>query len=200
MASPRPKRVLFLAQPNDLSERAAAAFTAVAGRMGLPWPSSVKSLADATLHDVAAAGFVVAFDPSVWNHFPEFAERMEFWPNDPARLDAEVNDLVSRLFTGRARSDVSPPEPPAPPPAAPRKRATVKVGRETAGRRGKGVTVISEVPLDEAGLKELAAVLKQKCGTGGTVKDGRIEIQGDHRDRLIGELEMLGYKAKRSGG
>lgn len=190
----RPKRVLFLTQPNDLGERAAAAFATVAGRMGLPWPSSVKSLTDATLDDVAAAGFVIAFAPV--DRFPEFAERVEVWPNDAARLDAEVNDLVSRLFTGKARTEAPPPEPPP----APRKLGTVKVGRETAGRRGKGVTVISEVPLDEAALKELAAVLKQKCGTGGTVKDGRIEIQGDHRDRLIAELEKLGYKAKRSGG
>jgi predicted translation initiation factor SUI1 len=76
----------------------------------------------------------------------------------------------------------------------------VKVGRETAGRKGKGVTTIWDLPLDEAGMKELATLLKQKCGTGGTVKDGRIEIQGDHRDRITAELEKLGYQVKRSGG
>jgi predicted translation initiation factor SUI1 len=76
----------------------------------------------------------------------------------------------------------------------------LKVGRETAGRRGKGVTTVFEVPLDENGLKELAAVLKQRCGTGGTVKDGRIEIQGDQRERIVAELEKLGYKVKRVGG
>ena len=70
----------------------------------------------------------------------------------------------------------------------------------TAGRKGKGVTVVWEVPLGEDGLKELAATLKKRCGTGGTVKDGWIEIQGDHRDRVATELETLGYKAKRSGG
>jgi predicted translation initiation factor SUI1 len=62
------------------------------------------------------------------------------------------------------------------------------------------VTIVSEVPLDDAGLKDLAALLKQRCGTGGTVKDGRIEIQGDQRDRLASELERLGYRVKRSGG
>ena len=76
----------------------------------------------------------------------------------------------------------------------------MKVGRETAGRRGKGVTTLSDLNLPEAGLLELAATLKAKCGTGGTVKDGRIEIQGDHRDRIVAELEKLVYKAKRAGG
>ena len=76
----------------------------------------------------------------------------------------------------------------------------VKVGRETKGRRGNGVTIIFDLPLDEAGLQELAKKLKQRCGTGGTVKDGRIEIQGDQRDRIVAELETLGYRVKRAGG
>jgi translation initiation factor 1 len=76
----------------------------------------------------------------------------------------------------------------------------VRVGRETKGRKGKGVTVITGVGLDEAGLKELATALKQKCGAGGTVKDGVIEIQGDHRDRLVEELQKKGWTVKRSGG
>ena len=76
----------------------------------------------------------------------------------------------------------------------------MKLGRETAGRKGKGVTVVSELPLNEDALKELATQLKNKCGTGGTVKDGRIEIQGDHRDTIAQELEKLGYKVKRAGG
>ena len=83
---------------------------------------------------------------------------------------------------------------------APSKSTVVRVGRETKGRRGKGVTTISDLPLDEIGLAELAAMLKQRLGTGGTVKDGRIEIQGDHRDRIIAELEGMGYRAKRAGG
>jgi translation initiation factor 1 len=85
-------------------------------------------------------------------------------------------------------------------PLAPSKSTVVRVGRETKGRRGKGVTTISDVPLDENGLAEFAAKLKQRLGTGGTVKDGRIEIQGDQRDRIAAELEGLGYKVKRVGG
>ena len=80
------------------------------------------------------------------------------------------------------------------------KNARVRVGREVAGRGGKGVSVISGLPLNEAGLEALATQLKKTCGAGGVAKDGRIEIQGDHRDRLVAELIKLGYDAKRSGG
>jgi translation initiation factor 1 len=86
------------------------------------------------------------------------------------------------------------------PPPAPSKSTVVRVGRETKGRRGKGVTIISDLPLDEARLIELATTLKNRLGTGGTVKDGRIEIQGDHRDRIVQELEAMGYGTKRVGG
>ena len=85
-------------------------------------------------------------------------------------------------------------------PPVPSNSTVVRVGRETKGRRGKGVTIISDVPLDGNGLTELATNLKQRLGTGGTVKDGRIEIQGDHRDRIVQELEALGYRVKRAGG
>ncbi len=76
----------------------------------------------------------------------------------------------------------------------------VRVGRETKGRKGAGVSVLTGIPLDAQGLKKLAKQLKKRCGTGGTVKTGVIEIQGDHRDLLVGELTKLGYTVKRSGG
>jgi translation initiation factor 1 len=78
--------------------------------------------------------------------------------------------------------------------------ARVRVGREVAGRGGKGVSVISGLPLAGAELEALATRLKKTCGAGGAVKDGTIEIQGDHRDRLVVELQKLGFEAKRSGG
>lgn len=78
--------------------------------------------------------------------------------------------------------------------------ASVRVGRETKGRRGKGVTVIAGLPLNAVEIKKLARQLKQKCGSGGTVKDGVIEIQGDHRDMLVDLLTTMGWAAKRSGG
>jgi translation initiation factor 1 len=76
----------------------------------------------------------------------------------------------------------------------------VRVGRETKGRRGKGVTVITGVRLAPEQLAELAAELKRKCGSGGTVKDGVIEIQGDHRDAIVDELAKRGWTVKRVGG
>ena len=85
-------------------------------------------------------------------------------------------------------------------PSAPSKTTVVKVGRETKGRRGKGMTIISDLPLNKDGLTELATKLKQRLGTGGTVKDRQIEIQGDHRDRIVAELEGMGYRVKRAGG
>lgn len=76
----------------------------------------------------------------------------------------------------------------------------VRVSRETKGRKGSGVSIITGIPLDDKDLKKIAKRLKQKCGTGGTVKSGTIEIQGDHRDILKQELSKLGYTVKLSGG
>jgi translation initiation factor 1 len=76
----------------------------------------------------------------------------------------------------------------------------VKVRRETAGRRGKAVTTVSGVPLDEAGLKELAGRLKKRCGVGGSAKDGVIELQGDHRDVVVEVLREAGYDVVLAGG
>ncbi len=83
---------------------------------------------------------------------------------------------------------------------APQGDGVVRVGRETKGRKGKGVTVVTGVPLAGDALEELATRLKKRCGSGGTVHEGTIEIQGDHRDTLVAELGKLGYTVKRSGG
>lgn len=76
----------------------------------------------------------------------------------------------------------------------------VRIGRETKGRKGSGVTVISGVPLDPSGLAALTKEFKKRCGCGGTVKGGIIEIQGDHRDVLFDELQRRGWRVKRCGG
>lgn len=75
-----------------------------------------------------------------------------------------------------------------------------RVRRETKGRGGKTVTTVTGVPLAEEPLKELASALKKRCGTGGALKDGVIEIQGEHVELLLSELLKRGFKAKKSGG
>lgn len=103
-------------------------------------------------------------------------------------------DIVFSTDQGRIRPDKQKESP------VPKGDGVVRVGRETKGRKGKGMTVITGVPLHPEGLKTLAKELKQKCGTGGTVKGQTIEIQGDHRDLLIVELQAQGYTVKKSGG
>jgi translation initiation factor 1 len=76
----------------------------------------------------------------------------------------------------------------------------VRIRRESKGRGGKTVTVICGVPLDQQGVKVLAGELKRYCGAGGAVKDGTIEIQGDHCEAVLSELERRGFRVKRAGG
>lgn len=76
----------------------------------------------------------------------------------------------------------------------------VRILRQTKGRKGKGVSIITGLDLDDAPLKLLAAELKKLCGCGGSVKDGTIEIQGDARDKIKAHLEKKGYQVKLAGG
>lgn len=85
-------------------------------------------------------------------------------------------------------------------PVPPASTGKVRVSRETKGRAGKGVTLIKGLPLDAPSLVQLGKQLKTACGSGGTVKDGVIEIQGDHCDRVIELLNKQGWAAKRAGG
>lgn len=77
---------------------------------------------------------------------------------------------------------------------------TVRIQREVKGRKGKTVTTVFGVPLENGELKRFAKTLKQRCGAGGSVKDGVIVIQGDHRQTLLAEIQKLGYAAKLAGG
>jgi translation initiation factor 1 len=108
------------------------------------------------------------------------------------RLCPECGRAVADCRCRRSR-----PAQPAPPPPG---DGIVRVGRETKGRKGKGVTVVSGLPIGDDALEELATRLKKRCGSGGTVQGRTIEIQGDHRDLLVAELGKLGYTVRRSGG
>ena len=84
--------------------------------------------------------------------------------------------------------------------AAPAGDGIVRIRRETSGRKGKGVTAVSGVPVDDKALEVLAKQLKQMCGTGGTVKERIIEIQGDHREKIRDTLQKQGFTVKLAGG
>ncbi len=195
---------------NNVGPMAISAIQALAA-LGVRVAEDVSRFpAQATLADFEAAERIVALKhaehlPLMQERFPAWVEKVEFWHVDDAPdalplIEREVMSLFARILGGGMEPPAPTPEsrPPATQPA--KSPVTVKVGRETQGRRGKGVTTVSDVPLDEAGLRELAATLKQKCGTGGTVKVGRIEIQGDQRDRVAAVLENMGFRVKRAGG
>jgi translation initiation factor 1 len=80
------------------------------------------------------------------------------------------------------------------------KPTQVRVGREVKGRAGKGVTTVTGLPLSVSDIEALAAKLKKRCGSGGTVRERVIEIQGDHRDVIVALLIEMGWRAKKSGG
>ncbi len=109
-----------------------------------------------------------------------------------------MTDSNSRLVysTDTGRID----EPKAKAAVRPKGDGIVRIQRQTSGRKGKGVCLISGIDLDDAELAKLAAELKKKCGCGGAVKDGVIEIQGDKRDLIKSLLEAKGMKVKLAGG
>jgi predicted translation initiation factor SUI1 len=189
------KRILFIdAGSNGLL--AADLFNRIAGTFRLGFEAVLRTPDTVTDVEAAAAERLIGFDPTeIDTRFPDLL--VDVWP--AGDVEPRVNQLIA-VVTGGGATYVPPPPPSPNKPAKPKSLGTVKVSRETAGRRGKGVTVVSELNLDADALKELATRLKSRCGSGGTAKDGRIEIQGDHRDTVAEELAALGYQVKRSGG
>ena len=106
---------------------------------------------------------------------------------------SDLGGLVYATDVGRIR-------PPQPEPVPPGGDGIVRLRRETKGRGGKTVISIAGVPLPADELKALAGELKKRCGCGGSFKDGVIEIQGEHLDLLLGELQGRGFKVKKAGG
>ncbi|MGR5095743.1 stress response translation initiation inhibitor YciH [Vibrio maritimus] len=101
--------------------------------------------------------------------------------------------LVYSTETGRIKEEKQKPE-------RVKGDGIVRIQKQTKGRKGKGVSIITGLDLDDAPLKLLAAELKKVCGCGGSVKDGTIEIQGDARDKIKAALEKKGYTVKLAGG
>jgi predicted translation initiation factor SUI1 len=199
---------------NNVGPMAGAAIKALES-LGVPATDALTRLpTQVTLDDLEQVDRIVALKqaehlPLLDERFPAWAGKVEFWhiddvPEVLGLIEQEVLGLVARILGGGQRQDSKPTVAAAPvsphvkEPA--KKPVTLKVGRETAGRRGKGVTTVFDLPFDAGGIRDLAARLKQRCGTGGTVKGGRIEIQGDQRERIVAELEKMGYQVKRAGG
>lgn len=109
-------------------------------------------------------------------------------PESRTVWSSKQGDLRKRQASARAVKSLPPQE------------QTIYLHRDSKGRGGKTVTIIKNLVLSEEDIKELAKKLKQICGSGGTVKDETIEIQGGHRDRLAEALKQLGYKVKIAGG
>lgn len=108
-----------------------------------------------------------------------------------------MRDANSRLVYSTDTGRIEEPKEKA---ERPKGDGIVRIQRQTSGRKGKGVCLVTGIDLDDADLVKLAAELKKKCGCGGTVKDGIIEIQGDKRDLIKALLEAKGMKVKLAGG
>lgn len=111
-----------------------------------------------------------------------------------------MKNRIPTTFRGAVIPGARPAKARAPVAAVPPAQQKVRVGREVSGRGGKGVTVVTGLVLPAAELEALAGELKRSCGAGGGVRDGKIEIQGEQRDRVVDELIRRGYPAKRAGG
>lgn len=207
MAARKEKQLLILGSNPALQHQVEAEFGKVCTRMFLSWKTTIRPVE--STESIEGFDWIICLGTShrelLESQQVNQAERIEYWPDSAEGIEDEVVDLAARLISGGRKREARIPATPTPPKTLPKERGpqpgtVVRVGRETKGRRGKGVTIVYDVPEDEAGLLALAAKLKQRCGTGGTVKDGTIEIQGDQRDRLTTELQALGYKVKRTGG
>jgi len=128
---------------------------------------------------------------SHWPRLPRAASPIAVMKNDRSRTLVYSTDPAVRLAA----------QTPAPEPEIrPSGPTTVRLSYETKGRKGKGATLLRDAPLTQAELMLLGKTLRQACGSGGTVKDGVIEIQGDHRERITAALQARQWIIKRVGG
>jgi predicted translation initiation factor SUI1 len=219
------KLLLFLSTDIGLGRLAGSIFDEEAQKMDVVWNADAKTVPSgaaedesASQSDVQNAGLVIVIQRpeskvNLKTIFPGWAGRAEFWDlplssDEAVALRQNVANLMVRLIleggkrqpTAETTVSARPGTVPASSNTPMQKNDAVRVQRESKGRGGKTVTIVSGLTLENGGLEALAKQLKQLCGTGGTIKDGKIEIQGDQCDRILAELLKKGFKAKRAGG
>ncbi|CAN5452485.1 hypothetical protein BH10CYA1_BH10CYA1_26770 [soil metagenome] len=202
-------KILFLSQEQEESNEAETIFRIEAEKSELSW-IAMSGAAGQASDNQNQADLIVILEHAEHPHSPPQSKvPIEVWKISTAQevstvLKQNISNLVVRLILkGGKRQPISTPEIIASNTSSATKaaaQAAVRVGMESKGRGGKKVSVISGLPLNDTELDHLTTKLKRTCGTGGTFKDGQIEIQGDHRDKLMAELQKLGYKPKRKGG
>lgn len=199
-----PKIIRFVSGSNDspLAASARERFNAAADKAEVNWialedgderaPDLVIRLLDAEVSDSDSVSFSCPVDS--WDLSGLYGETAL------AQIDSNIASMMIRLIMqGGRRKPLAPASGGTASPSSDKGKDRVRVMLESKGRRGKQVTCISGLSLSLAELDNLASRLKQSCGTGGTVKEGRIEIQGDNCDRVLAVLAELGYNAKRAG-
>lgn len=199
-------KILFLGPDTERSQTAQRIFEEEARKSALEWTAAYG------LHsqppDTDQANLIVILHNGIAPQIQiSDAVKTEVWnigtPDDDL-LQQNISRLVVRLILqGGRRTPVAVHTETASSKTDRAKaaaQAMVRVGLESKGRGGKKVSVITGLPLSDTEFDTLTTRLKRTCGTGGTHKDGQIEIQGDHRDKLMAELQKLGYKPKKTGG
>ncbi|MBS1952741.1 MAG: hypothetical protein JST89_01000 [Cyanobacteria bacterium SZAS-4] len=197
--------VLFISQNSDESRDAARLFQEESTKAELAWSAAAGVFSDIQQLQTSVNLIVLLEHVDVPHVVPTSNIATEQWRiESAATIKQNISNLIVRLILkGGKRQPSAQPSGNTISSSTTSKaaaQAAVRVGLESKGRGGKKVSVIYGLPLSDSEFDDLTTRLKRSCGTGGTFKDGQIEIQGDHRDKLMSELQKLGYKPKRTGG
>lgn len=204
MTEPATNTILFLSEDPEDSKQAEMLFQSEAAKAELVWSAASGVFSDVQQLQNSFSLIVLLEHIDVPHTVPLTTVTTEHWRIEASTtIKQNISNLIVRLILkGGKRQPIAQTDSTTNNASASKAavQATVRVGLESKGRGGKKVSVISGLPLSDSALDDLATKLKRSCGTGGTHKDGQIEIQGDHRDKLLTELQKLGYKPKRTGG
>ncbi len=205
MTESNTSKILFVSHNLEEAKEAETLFQSEAAKSELAW-SAISGVFSNVQQLQTSVNLIVLLEHIDVPHVvPPSTVTTEKWRIEPSStLQQNISNLIVRLILkGGKRQPSSQTTSPGANSAAASKaaaQAPVRVRLESKGRGGKKVSVISGLPLTDSAFDDLTTKLKRSCGTGGTFKDGEIEIQGDHRDKLMTELQKLGYKPKKSGG